>query len=154
MIKNSLDPSKVKRDTLIAEMLCAGADPEEIAVDPRVNLSAGRVRKILSQNHIARQIFEDAQRSFLQHLPAISKRFVALCNSSSDAISLKAISKYFDIMGVAPTHTTNNFFAPVMVDNSKTAISPNVLAMIQGGGNKAGNEDETDVLDAEFQVLD
>jgi hypothetical protein len=136
------NPAHVQRNATIAQLRLTGATVKDIG--KQVGLDKSQVSRILSDSQ-CKAIIDKSLRVYIAHSQGISKRFLQLCYDSDKKISLDAIKHYNQIIGLAGTHTVNQFFANIYQDNR--SIITDDVAQLFGLLSSQVAGDEDDVID-------
>ena len=132
------------RDFHIATLAAQGMDSKTIAAQPDITVSDRRVRQILNDKQ-CKNIIDQAIRVQIAHTRGINKEFIKLCYHDDPKIQLDAIKQHQKNVGIAPTHTVNQFFANIYNDN-RSIITDDVAKLFGMLSGQMVGEDE-DAID-------
>ena len=137
--KPKINPTTLSRNLSITALSLTGKNQSEIA--RTVGLSQQQVSQILKDDQ-CKAIIDKTLRIYIAHSHGIAKRFLQLCYDPDKKISLDAIKHYNQIIGIAGTHTVNQFFANIYNDN-RSIITDDVARLFgMLSGQMVGEDDE------------
>lgn len=111
---------KAEQNVTIIESRLAGMSCREIA--NLMNTTPATISRRLSDPDV-RAVLDTATRELTSYVPEVIEGYADLIRSDSDKIKLEAMRDITKITGIAPTHTTNNFFTQINQQNNNYAES-------------------------------
>ncbi len=147
--------SNVSRNLAIAEGLLQGSSQSELA--KQYNLSQSRISRILNTDDAIRTIIQGTTKKLSLLAPTVYANYTDMLADSEDRpIQLKATQDIARIIGILPTHTSNQFILNIMQANV-IAADPSALSTIMTAvsgrmaQDKALIEPDPDVVEAEYE---
>ena len=142
--------NNLKRDAKIAGLVSSGMTQRDAA--KAVGLSGARVTRVLQDKQI-KELLTGIFGIYAAHAKGIAKGFLKLCYDTDNKIRLDAIKEYHKIMGLSPSHATNQFLVNVYNDNRVQTVNPGVLQALGGNLSMLTGQDEG-AQDAEHEDIE
>lgn len=143
-------PGSLRRDVMIAYERLQGNTYSQIA--SKFGISKATVSRTLQDEHIAK-IVNEGTKQLVLGIPLAVNNYLdpvdGFLFSPDEKIRLDATRDILKMVGIIPSHTTNNYISNVTQVNN-TILSPHVGQLLDGLSASITGSDDSSIIDADI----